>query len=411
MNKKELGELKKQLKYDNDKLYLKGIQEGYGRCNDGEPVVRFTRLINGETLEKEEGELYFDIFKKSLSGTYGKNLIEYGFDNGDPQAKKLQETFFDYKNGSLLKEEEFQALVQELLVKGDYRNPVYITAGIFEYAAPGLNANNEILEENSVFRFMIVAVSEAKLTEIGLYYNHQTNEVQRKVNDEMQIVPQPLDAFLYPSFSGRASDVNHFLYHSKTAKKPNIELIEEYFHIPFISSAPEQTEGFAKVIADVFPKGMETKTALKFHENLSDYIAENSEEYSMVMMDKSRIKDLLVASGAREENMRFFDSSFTKILEDQEVAAINLMEKGKVSLKAPSISISIKDDALEHVKTRNIDGHNCLVIEMDDGLEISGLPANLLQPAKSVHVIQPASQIPAAEPASTETPDLTQSLE
>lgn len=392
MNKKELNEIKKQLKYENEALYLKGIQEGYGRCNDGEPVVRFTRLINGETLEKEEGELFFDIFKKSLSGTYGKNLIEYGFDRNIPESKALQETFFAYKDGSLLIKEQFEQLVKDLLVKGDYRNPVYITAGIFEYAAPALNKNNEILEENSVFRFMIVAISEAKLTEIGLYYNHETNEVQRKVNDEMQIVTPPLDAFLYPSFSGRASDVNHFLYHAKSAKKPNIDLIEDYFHIPFVSSAPEQSEGFAKVIADIFPNGMDTKTALKFHENLSDYIDENNNEDSMVMMDKTRIKDLLVASGAPDENMRFFDSSFSKILEDQEVAAVNLMETGKVSFKAPSISISVRDDALEYVKTKTIDGHPCLVIEMNDGLEISGLPANLLTPTKTVHVIQPTNQ-------------------
>lgn len=392
MNKKELNEIKKQLKYENEALYLKGIQEGYGRCNDGEPVVRFTRLINGETLEKEEGELFFDIFKKSLSGTYGKNLIEYGFDRNIPESKALQETFFAYKDGSLLIKEQFEQLVKDLLVKGDYRNPVYITAGIFEYAAPALNKNNEILEENSVFRFMIVAISEAKLTEIGLYYNHETNEVQRKVNDEMQIVTPPLDAFLYPSFSGRASDVNHFLYHAKSAKKPNIDLIEDYFHIPFVSSAPEQSEGFAKVIADIFPNGMDTKTALKFHENLSDYIDENNNEESMMMMDKTRIKDLLVASGAPDENMRFFDSSFSKILEDQEVAAVNLMETGKVSFKAPSISISVRDDALEYVKTKTIDGHPCLVIEMNDGLEISGLPANLLTPTKTVHVIQPTNQ-------------------
>lgn len=391
MNKKELNEIKKQLKYENETLYLKGIQEGYGRCNDGEPVVRFTRLINGETLEKEEGELFFDIFRKSLSGTYGKNLIEYSFDHNVPESKALQETFFAYKNGSLLLKEEFEQLVKDLLVKGDYRNPVYITAGIFEYAAPALNKNNEILEENSVFRFMIVAISEAKLTEIGLFYNHETNEVQRKVNDEMQIITPPLDAFLYPSFSGRASDVNHFLYHAKSAKKPNIDLIEDYFHIPFVSSAPEQAEGFAKVIADIFPNGMNTKTALKFHENLSDYIDENNNEDSMVMMDKTRIKDLLVASGAPDENMRFFDSSFSKILEDQEVAAVNLMETGKVSFKAPSISISVRDDALEFVKTKIIDGNPCLVIEMNDGLEISGLPANLLAPSKTVQIQQPST--------------------
>ena len=63
MNKKELNEIKKQLKYENETLYLKGIQEGYGRCNDGEPVVRFTRLIHGDTLEKERSEEIVKLIK------------------------------------------------------------------------------------------------------------------------------------------------------------------------------------------------------------------------------------------------------------------------------------------------------------------------------------------------------------
>lgn len=400
MNKKELGEIKKQLKFDNDKLLLKGIQEAYGKNRDGEASIQFTRLINPDTLEKEEGELYFDIFKKSLGGTPGKNLLEYGFDASDPQAKELQQRFYDYKNGSLLKEDEFKALAVELLKKGDYRNNVYITAGIFEYAAPGLNANNEVLEENSIFRFMIVAVTEARLTDIGLYYSTATNEVARKVNDEMQIIPAPLDAIFYPSFSSRASDVNHFLYHCKAAKSPNIELIEEFFHIPFVSSAPEQSEGFAKVISEVFPQGMEASTAMKFHENISDYVSENSQEDSVVMLDKPRIKDLLLASGANSENMQHFDSAYSKILEDQEVAAVNLMEKGKISLKAPSISISVKDDALEQIRTETINGKRCLVIEMDEGLEISGLPSNLQSPKKSVNVIHAAPEQTASHVSS-----------
>lgn len=150
MNKKELQEIRKQLKFDNDKLILKGIYEAYGKNRDGEASVQFTRLIQPDLLEKEEGELYFEIFKKSLAGTFGKNLFEYTFDKADPQAQALQDFFYSLKNGALLKEEVFGSLVQDLLVQGDYRNSVYITAGLFEYAAPGLSANNEILEENSV---------------------------------------------------------------------------------------------------------------------------------------------------------------------------------------------------------------------------------------------------------------------
>lgn len=303
--------------------------------------------------------------------------MEYGFDKADPQALTLRDQLVGYKNGSLLQDVLFKELVEELLIKGDYRNPVYILAGTFEYAAAELNANRESLEDNSIFRFVVVAICEAKLTNLGLIYNNRDNEVRRKVNEEMEITSSPLDAFLYPLFTQRRSDLNHFLYHTKSAKTPNIGLIEEYFHIPFLSTAQEQQEGFIQVIQEAFPDGLSSEVAMKFHENLSEYVAEESQEESVVMVDKRRLKDLLANSGVDEGGLQEFDRSYSHVLEDQEVVATNLLEKGKVSLKAPSITIQVKDDAIERIQAKEVDGKYCLVIEIDEGLEISSLPANL----------------------------------
>ncbi len=297
--------------------------------------------------------------------------------HANPQSLDLRDTFLGYKNGSLLQDVLFTELVQDLLVKGDYRNPVYIVAGVFEYAAAELNANREDLGDNSVFRFVLVAVCEAKLTNLGLIYNNHDKEVRRKINEEMEIVSTSLDAFLYPVFTQRRTDLNHFLYHTKSAKNPNISLIEEYFHIPFTSTAQEQQDGFAKVIEDAFPDGLSSQVAMKFHENLSEFVNEGSQEEGVVMINKRQIKDLLASSGLGASALQEFDRSYQTILEDQEVAAINLLEKGKVSLKAPSITINVKDDALERIQAKEVDGKYCLVIEIDEGLQISGLPANL----------------------------------
>ena len=43
MNQKELQELKRQFKFDNDKLFLRGIQEAYGKNRDGEASILFSR--------------------------------------------------------------------------------------------------------------------------------------------------------------------------------------------------------------------------------------------------------------------------------------------------------------------------------------------------------------------------------
>lgn len=382
MNKKEWQELRRQLKWDNDSLQIRGLMEAYGKNREEGPSLLFTRSTDPVSIEKEEGELYFEIFRKSLSGTPGKNLTEYEFDSSDPDSLALRQRFYELKNGSLLDEKTFEKLAAELIEKGDYRNPVYITAGLFEYAVSGMNANREALEDGSFFRFFIIAISEAKLTEIGLYYSRADNQVLRKINEDAVIIPSPLDAFAYPSFTERASDVSHLIYRCKAAKSPNIALIEDFFHIPFSISASEQSEAFAAVIADLFPAGMDAQTALKFHENVSDYIRESSQEQSDVMVDKNRVADLLAASGAPQSALDHFDSAYAHRLEDQPVSAVNLVEKGRISVKAPSISISVRDDALEKIESRTINGKPCLVITLDEGVELSGLPVSFLEKEK-----------------------------
>lgn len=404
MNKKELQELKKQLKFDNDQLLIKGIQEAYGKCDDGNASIQYTRTIDPFDLEKEEGELYFDIFKRSLGGTPGKTLFEYAFNTLEDPSKQLQTRLYNLKNGDLLDEQAFETLAKDLLEKGDYRNNVYIIGGLFEYSVGGMNANREALEDGSTFRFMVVAITEARLTRIGLYYSRADNQVARKVNEEMEILSNPLDAFVYPSFSDRSSDVNHVIYHCKSAKSPNIGLIEDFFHIPFTTSAPEQSDGFATLIAEVFPQGLYARTALRFHENISDYVREYSEEQSNVTLRKDQVRDLLMASGAQGENMEAFDSAYSKILEDQELCAVNLMENGKISVKAPSINVSVKDDALDKIQTRQIDGKPCLVITLDEEVELSGLPVNFLEPKKKVIIHSAASPEESQEAATEDQP-------
>lgn len=79
-----------------------------------------------------------------------------------------------------------------------------------------------------------------------------------------------------------------------------------------------------------------SKPAIQFHRNVSDFIQEGTEEDAVVKVDKARVHDLLDASGAMAENMEHFDSAYTRILEDQELAAVNLVEKRQSQPEIPS---------------------------------------------------------------------------
>ena len=44
-----------------------------------------------------------------------------------------------------------------------------------------------------------------------------------------------------------------------------------------------------------------------------------------------------------------------------------------MNIKSPDIVINVKNDSLDRVKSQTIDGHKCIVIEINENIEINGL--------------------------------------
>ena len=74
MNKREISEIKKQFKKDNN-----AITRICGCYVDGEKEKKTEMKDAFLSLPEEEMFKYFDIFRKSLSGTIGKNLLNMEF--------------------------------------------------------------------------------------------------------------------------------------------------------------------------------------------------------------------------------------------------------------------------------------------------------------------------------------------
>ena len=87
MNKREISEIKKQFKKDNN-----AITRICGCYVDAEKQIKTTLKEAFFALSEEEIFKYYEIFKKSLSGGIGKNLhnLEYSIhDEGPDSAHEL----------------------------------------------------------------------------------------------------------------------------------------------------------------------------------------------------------------------------------------------------------------------------------------------------------------------------------
>ena len=109
MNTKEIGEIRRRVR--KDRSNMTAIHGCY--VNESKEIVSTFRLSTG-MMSENEGEKYFGLLKRALSGSIGKNLIDIRFKTSqvaDSQEHKLLMNLReDLKN-----EELRQALYQKII--------------------------------------------------------------------------------------------------------------------------------------------------------------------------------------------------------------------------------------------------------------------------------------------------------
>lgn len=375
MNKKELQEIKKEIKWDNDRMYISKIGVAYGSVSSEEKKIHSYSIKDFSLFTEEEAALYLDILKKSLSGTLGKNLLEFHYEHQDNNPNPNQQMLYDLNHSRLENEEQFLNFVNFIFDNGHFKDNVFICIAHLEYHVPLKNTAGEMnIDQDENFQFLIGAVCPASLTDIGLFYNREHNDVERKINTEVSISTNPSDAFMYPIFSHRASDVNSVLYHAKTAKSCNLFFIEDILGCSMDLTAPEQTDIFCSMLSSMFENRLNIDTMKTIRSNINDALAENQEESDMLDYHKSDIKELLEESGADEKSMESFDAVYNLVVQNKPLAAVNMTESTKMVLKAPDVSISVKNEMEQNLKTKMIDGKRYILIQVDEGeVELNGV--------------------------------------
>ena len=87
------------------------------------------------------------------------------------------------------------------------------------------------------------------------------------------------------------------------------------------------------------------------------------------------VKRLLELSGVPEEKMEHFDREYAETAgEKTSLLADNLTDSRKFSIKTPDITIQVSPECAGLIETRVIDGRKCLVIAVDDRVEVNGMP-------------------------------------
>ncbi len=375
MNKKETAEIKKNFSDKSGFFIMEKILTAFV---DAEKNLRYHNINSCLTMSVEEHDVYDETLKKVLNTNVGKSFIEYEFPNEAYEEGKPQDILYKLLKSELKDEEAAENFLNHITNNIAYTGPFAIITAYCSYTVRTKDKSDEFAEgEDEIYRYLLTAICPVNTGSDGFVFDSFNNEITKKLNTELIISKAPSDGFLYPVFSNRSSDINHVMYYSKTASKPNISIVENVLGCTFVMSAENEKASFQNILKGVVGDDLDYMLIKTVNEKIQEVVEENKNDTDKTVIDNSKLKTILSDSGVPEERLQMLEPVYEKTCGNAPLTASNLVET-KTVLTSPGITVNIKSSAADKVRTSVIDGRRCLLIDIDDPtIEINGLPVTL----------------------------------
>lgn len=379
MNKKEVLEIRKQFTPANC-----AITRIAGCYVDHEKNKKMESKSAFLSLPEEEAFKYFDIFKKTLSGTMGKNMLNMEFPIDQEMPGGTQEFLMKLKASKLEDDMLLEEFYDKVIATYEYAENYYIILIHAMYDVPDRSSDNlEMFDaSDEVYEYLVCSICPVSLSKAGLSYNAESNCIQDRIRD--WVVDMPDKGFLFPAFNDRSTDIHGVLYYTKKSEDLQPELIEQLLGARMPMSANTQKETFQMLIEDTLGEDGDYETIRNIHDTLNDMIEEHKEEQEPLQLDKTDVRKVFEKSGVSSEKMECFDQNYEETAgEKTSLLATNITETKKFQIETPDIVIKVNPERADLIETRVIDGRQCLVIAVDDHIEVNGVNVRTLKRKKS----------------------------
>ena len=369
MNKKEISEIKKQFTPQN--CALTRLCACYV---DGEKNKKSEMKEAFLAQSEEECFKYFEIFRKSLSGTVGKNLVNLEFPLDAELEGGAQEFLLRLRDSRLKDDELLEEFYDRVIESFPYGENYLILLVHGAYDIPGKSSDNEEMFDASdeVYEYILCTLCPVNLAKAGLSYDAESNRFGPRVRD--WLVELPTTGFLFPAFQDRSTDLHSMLYYSKNPEELMEDFVEKLFGCRTPLSAGGQKETFNAMIEETLGEDCDYEKVRNIHEKLQEMVEEKKDEPDPVVLDKAEVKRLLAESGVDSEKFEELEERYEETEGAKtEFLASNVMSARKFEIKTPDVVIQVNPERTDLVETRIIDGRQCLVIEVDDRVVVNGI--------------------------------------
>lgn len=365
MNKKEVAEIRKTLTKEN--CSIDKVCACYVTPNKDKKIIPVSNFLS---LPEEEMEKYLDIFKKSLSGSIGKQLHELEFPlDEEKKEDSTQNLLYDLKKNGLKDDSKVEQLFDKIINNYDAKDYYCIIIMHANYDVVSKASDDSDLGSNETYSHIICSICPTTLSKGGLAYNPGENVLEDSIKNWM--VGTPSFAFLFPTFTDRSSDIHAIMSFTKKMDTINTPIIETVLgcKVPLYNEL--QVDGFLAATQAAYENQVSFEQAMEIQEVIYSKIEENKNNDEPLTLSKYEMKNLLESKEAT--NIKAFEESFEENLSDNNVFMENLVDKKKCVIQTSEITITANPLAMNLISVKEVDGKKCIVITPNGDIEVNGL--------------------------------------
>ena len=328
------------------------------------------------SLPEEDMFKYFEILRKSLSGSIGKNLLNLEFPLASEEAGGTQEFLYRLKQSGLKDDALLDQFYDMIISNYEYVGNYLILLVHDSYDVPKRTSDGIENEDASeeVYEYVLACVCPVELSKPGLSYNPEENAFQNRIRD--WVVSMPQMGFLFPAFNDRGTDLHGVLYYTKDGEDLKDGLVDAILGCPLPLSAGSQKETFHAIIEETLEDTCDIEMVKNIHEKLTEMVEEHKikEDPAPLILDKNEVKTILADSGVSNEKLSHFEEHYEETAgEDAQLYVSNVMNGKSFEVKTPDVVVKVKPERTDLIETRVIEGRQCLVIALDGTVEVNGI--------------------------------------
>ncbi len=369
MTKQEISEIKKLFTQNNC-----SITRICGCYVDGEKNKKTELKQAFLALPEEEMFKYFEILRKSLSGTLGKNLLNLEFPLKSEEEGGTQKFLLKLRDSKLKDDALLEDFYDRIINAYEYVGNYLILLIHDVYDVPGKTSDGIDMEDASdeVYEYIMVCICPVNLSKPGLSYNPVENTFQNRIRD--WVVAPPETSFLFPAFNDRGTDLHSILYYSKDPNELREDFVNLILDCPLPLSAGGQKESFQMLIEETLQETCSIEAVINIHEKLNEMIEEHKEDPAPLALAKEEVKTVFASSGVSNEKLEIFDRCYDAAAgENTELVINNVVNTRSFEVKTPDVVVKVNPERMDLVETKTIDGRECLVISLGSDVEVNGI--------------------------------------